>query len=213
MDKKWTMNKQFKDSTQKAAVSNLVEEVEQRDDRSHPSVQFRMGMFRTQTPIAYNGFITGFTNDVEYSPFFTRAESDRVIQLLETEDFKFRYDESIDAYWVSLDGEKDCDIHYPVDINVNGVTLHVYPIGAGYVVWEENREHRYYLNVDAETGEEGWIFFHDPDRHREEDNILEVYNDPCFSRRRFDKMSLLMITKNEYDELFLLHDKPEDVKF
>lgn len=202
-----------KGDIQRVSIKPEVEEEEpvaeeQRQLPLHPNLFYRQATFSllAKNDVKFTCFSNGSSN-----PYFTRALIEQLNPFIDSQHTTYRYDEGIDAYRSSIDDSED-EIYTGINIKVNTTYVRVYPIGGNSSIWEEYKTTRHYLNIDSNSDEHLWMYYHQPDKHSEEDTTIEVYSEPSFGTRRIDKRYLLQITDTEYDELLRISDAPANGK-
>ncbi|CAG7651578.1 hypothetical protein ACFQI7_28050 [Paenibacillus allorhizosphaerae] len=163
---------------------------------TNPQVIYRQGSFslHAKSDVSFPCFTNGFY------PVFTRALVEHLNPFINSQQTTYRYDESIDAFRASCHAGED-ELYHGFDIQVNHITIRVYPIGANHFIWQEAPKCRYYLNIDPSSDEYLWTYYHLPGVHVEDDALMEIYDDACLGTAHYQKQFLLEITAEEYDEL------------
>lgn len=83
---------------------------------------------------------TGYTDGDEWNgwacPYFERAQAEQVLRASEANGFRWRYESERDAYVVDSDRSDTSEVFVGTDIQVNGNSIRVYPVGAYSWIWE-----------------------------------------------------------------------------
>lgn len=87
----------------------------------------------------FNGYTTGQHWNGWAMPYFTLEVGLEITKSHGSDEYPARYDEATDTFVFEM-GEDGPDLFKGQDIDIDGQILHLYPIGAGYWIWDDLAE-------------------------------------------------------------------------